>query len=137
MRSKDYPYGLPNLSDKDQAKVALGNLLLERTIVVVKRCIDLDIYVSVENPRLSRLWWCPNMLDAIAHNGVKVCLDFCAYGTMWKNLQYLLSGILMHLIVLVAFVMVNMLTVRMFVVTRVSHTVFCRDLPRGALGGLR
>ena len=66
MRTRDYVAGLPNLSAKDHDKVKVGNLLLQRTLQVVRLCERLGIPVSVENPRSSWLWRMPAMRRALA-----------------------------------------------------------------------
>jgi hypothetical protein len=84
LRSKQYPMGLSGLSDIDANKVHVGNALVKFTCRVIALCCACRIPVTVENPRRSRLWWCPCMLRQLRF-GHKINLDFCAYGADWQK----------------------------------------------------
>ena len=73
MRSKLHPMGLPELRPADAEKVKLGNKLLRLSVRIVNLCCLHGIPVSLENPRRSRLWWTPCMLQRLRRGGHKVC----------------------------------------------------------------
>ena len=85
IRSKLHPMGLPELRPGDAEKVKLGNKLLRLSVRVINLCCLHNIPVSLENPRRSRLWWTPCMLQRLRRGGHKVCLDFCRFGTPWQK----------------------------------------------------
>jgi len=85
MRSKAHPLGLPGLSEQDAQKVLRGNKLLAITQQIVRRCRRQGTPVSVENPRRSRLWWTPGMLDEIARGGAKAIVDYCQFALPWQK----------------------------------------------------
>ena len=59
LRSKEEPWGLPNLSDDNMALVFLGNLFLLRTIEAAKVIFAMGGNFSIENPLYSLLWQVP------------------------------------------------------------------------------
>jgi hypothetical protein len=75
---------LSGLSDVDACKVRVGNDLVEITCRIIDMCRACNIPVTVENPRRSRLWWCPCVLRQLRF-GHKVNMDLCAYEVEWKK----------------------------------------------------
>lgn len=78
--------GLPNLSEKDNSKVAIGNSLMKFSAQVFRLCVLLHIPVALENPHTSRLWLTPQLRHLMTH---KYCewgyTDFCQDGTSWRK----------------------------------------------------
>lgn len=78
--------GLPNLSEKDNIKVAIGNSLMKFSAYIFRLCVQLHIPVALENPHTSRLWLTPQLRHLLNH---KYCnwgfTDFCQDGTMWRK----------------------------------------------------
>ena len=59
--------GLPNLSEKDNLKVAIGNSLMKFSAQVFRLCVLLHIPVALENPHTSRLWLTPQLRHLMTH----------------------------------------------------------------------
>ena len=85
LRSKLHPMGLPDLAPVDAEKVRIGNRLLRFSLKVVDACRARRIPVALENPRRSRLWWTPCMLQHLRRGATKVIVDFCQFGTPWQK----------------------------------------------------
>ena len=78
---REYLWGLPGLSLKDQSKVYEGNRLWRITYDLICTAASLTIPVVLENPLSSRVWLTPQV-QRLAHrfpvtNGVA---HFCQYG---------------------------------------------------------
>ena len=58
-RSAEYIWGLPDLTDSQQSIVDLGNVLVRPTIDIAWAVREAGCYFSIENPKLSWLWWFP------------------------------------------------------------------------------
>ena len=58
--------------------------MLHVTAAVIRLCKKHHIIVSLENPRSSRLWITPVMLQLL-RTASKWKVDFCQYGTEWKK----------------------------------------------------
>ena len=52
-------WGLPGLSDRDQARVDLGNRMVRWLVRIIKSCIKHRVPITVENPLTSRIWLAP------------------------------------------------------------------------------
>ncbi len=78
--------GLPHLSEKDQQKVAVGNILMKFSARILRLCVELHIPVAFENPHTSRLWLTPQLRHLMSH---KYCewgyTDFCQDRTPWRK----------------------------------------------------
>lgn len=78
--------GLPNLSEKDNIKVTIGNSLMKFSAYIFRLCVQLHIPVALENPHTSRLWLTPQLRHLLNH---KYCkwgyTDFCQDGTAWRK----------------------------------------------------
>eukprot|EP00972_Heterocapsa_arctica_P023541 3468919-Heterocapsa_arctica.AAC.1 len=59
LRSRDCPMGLPNLSEKDQERVRVGNLLLKVSCGFMRLGRRMMIPCTLENPHTSRAWITP------------------------------------------------------------------------------
>ena len=76
--------GLAGLPPVDAEKVRLGNALLNRTLALIRLATQLNIPISVENPRSSLLWKTPGMARALRSAHI-VNTVFCAFGTPWQK----------------------------------------------------
>ena len=86
IRSPTHPYGIPDVSAKDQLKLDLGNAMLKQTIHTIRSCIAARIPCFVENPNTSFLWQAPSMarLMSLACSSSFV-FDMCAFGAAWRK----------------------------------------------------
>ncbi len=78
IRDNNHLWGLPNLSDKDQSKINVGNALLKFSAAVFRLCLSLNIPVVLENPLTSMLWQTPPVQHLLSHKHVfHEHTDFC------------------------------------------------------------
>ena len=84
--------GLPNLSDRDKARISLGNRSLAFSCRIISACIALGTPVAMENPGNSMLWMVPRLRKlAQHHSAVRCCFDFCQYGAPWRKRTVVLA----------------------------------------------
>ena len=82
LRSDDYPDGLPNLSEKEQARVDSTNASYKATAELLSLLLGWNISVSIENPANSLFWktsWIQKLLQRF-HDGHDTFLDHCMHG---------------------------------------------------------
>lgn len=84
LRSSRHPWGLPDLSRVDRANVRDGNLLLARSVALIRQAVQLGCLVSLENPQSSALWRMPSLRPLLSSADL-VNFDQCQYGTPWKK----------------------------------------------------
>ena len=78
IRDSNHLWGLPNLSEKDQSKIEVGNALLKFSAAVFRLCVSLKIPVVLENPLTSMLWKTPPVQHLLSHKHVfHEYTDFC------------------------------------------------------------
>jgi hypothetical protein len=93
IRTKDSPWGLPNLSEKDQAKVDEGNATLRASLKIIMAFQDLELPWILENPNSSRLWHCDGVKAVAAlDSSEKVVTDYCQFGKPWRKRTRFLCG---------------------------------------------
>ena len=86
LRSNTCVLGLPNLSDKDQLKVTLGNLLMKFSFAVVALCDRMMVPCTMENPSRSRIWLTANYLHIEGLKSFsKVVTHYCRFGSPWRK----------------------------------------------------
>ena len=96
-RNIEFPWGVPNPSDKDAEKIRVGNELARFSIKVFKTARRLGLPAITENPFSSKLWRCPPYAEEI-DRGLKhqdvvfLHTDFCQWGTRWKKPTGLLTA---------------------------------------------
>ena len=90
LRSAEFPMGLPDLSEADQAKVDAGNMLLRFTVSCYRHLFNRGIACTIENPQSSRVWKTALMLN-LSRLGVVLTFTFCAFGTRWKKATSVLA----------------------------------------------
>ena len=76
--------GLPNLPPGDQAKVEMGNRLLNIGLGLIKLCRRIGLIITAENPHSSRIWHAPGMVRQLRW-GKRIRVDFCRFGTSWRK----------------------------------------------------
>ena len=93
LRSRELPWGLPGLSEKDVERIRVGNLLARFTIRYALLCLEHLVPFMIENPMTSRLWVLPRMLKLLQKPGAHVVdVDFCQFGTRWRKSTKLVFG---------------------------------------------
>ena len=79
LRSAERPRGLPDLAERDQARVVKANTLIDRAAQLLRLLEKLGIPACEENPWLSFLWWFRSRV-ALARRWPTPTVDFCAGG---------------------------------------------------------
>lgn len=93
IRSKEFPYGLANLSDKDAEKVRVGNLCFKSAFRIIRVLNKYNVPWILENPHSSKCWYLPEFRKLMSLSSVHVRVtDFCCYGTKWRKRTRLLIG---------------------------------------------
>jgi len=83
-------WGLPDLSDRDQAKVDLGNRLLRVTAAIAKEAIRLRIPFALENQKYSRAWL-TEPLQYLMRKGAEFYeTHYCQFNEPWRKATRLL-----------------------------------------------
>ena len=81
-----YLFGLPNLSDSDQARVRAGNAMYRHAMQVIRESLHTGGRGYLENPRGSRLFRTPGIQRLIRlKQAFLVRCDFCQYGTVYRK----------------------------------------------------
>ena len=93
VRTRDYPWGLPNLPDHELQKVIVGNKCIKCALLIIKWLDSKKLPWVIENPHSSKIWFLPPLqrLQKARHTEV-VVTDFCCYGTRWRKRTRLLCG---------------------------------------------
>jgi len=85
--------GLSGLSQADQEKVAIGNILMLFSASLIRECGQAQIPCSLENPARSRLWICSAMRRLSRTRGFSIITtEFCQWGVPWKKSTSFLSS---------------------------------------------
>ena len=94
LRDKNYLLGLPDLNDRDQHRVDMGNNLMKFSASVFSLCRNLGVAVALENPHTSMIWQAEPMKQLAAHPRVhSEYSDFCMEGVAWrKRTRFLFFG---------------------------------------------
>jgi hypothetical protein len=85
LRSRQFLYGLPNLSARQQQQVLEANRLARHTLLVVKSCALKGIITTIENPQSSMLWELPDWKQELLASYADIDLDQCQFGAAWKK----------------------------------------------------
>lgn len=93
LRSRDRPWGLPNLPDADALRVAEGNACLRAALRAARTADKHRVPWILENPASSRMWDIME-LCRIAEGGHvrEVTADFCRFSTLWRKSTPFLLG---------------------------------------------
>eukprot|EP00438_Fugacium_kawagutii_P028398 Skav205711 [mRNA] locus=scaffold608:39645:43142:- [translate_table: standard] len=86
VRSAEWPFGKPHISQNMAVKVAIGNQHAAFMLRVLQLCDELGIPYWCENPDGSFLWLLPGWMKA----GIGTCsssyrFDQCIYSTPWRK----------------------------------------------------
>jgi len=93
LRSREFLWGLPNLSPADQKKVSIGNRLLMFSMRLLQLCEHVGIPYILENPESSLAWSMPPMQSFLRRFAPFVVgLDYCQFGEPWKKPTQLISN---------------------------------------------
>ena len=93
VRSPEFPWGLPGLSEKHQCKVDVGNNCLRAVLQLIGACIKLDIPWILEQPLTSRMWLTPELINIASRSSVHVVrCDQCQYGAPWRKSTLFMCG---------------------------------------------
>lgn len=93
IRDRYHPWGLPNISPKDQEKVRIGNQCLRSSLRIIRWLDRLGVPWILENPHSSKMWFIPELVELqhAAHTQV-IVTDFCQFNTRWRKRTRLLCG---------------------------------------------
>ena len=80
LRSNDFPHGLPNLPEKDQARVIIANDLFAYSCTLFERASRRGILTTMENPSTS-YFWLTDWFERLKRSTTLVFTDFqvCMY----------------------------------------------------------
>ena len=88
IRSREFPYGKPDLPPPMRAKCRAGNLLANWSASIFRLCATLDRAVWVENPDASWMWRLRSW-QRIRQNQSGLYgdfrVDYCRFGTRWRK----------------------------------------------------
>ena len=86
LRSNDFLEGLPDLSEKDWAKVLAGTTFLKMSVELAYAVHAAGGFFTLENPASSMLWLTEDVKQLEAYTGaVQVYMDMCQYGSPHKQ----------------------------------------------------
>ena len=86
LRNTVHIMGLPGLSERDQARVWLGNRTMRQTAKCIGHAVRLGIPTMLENPHSSRLFQAPEIKKlGRLPSCHKWCLDQCQFGAPWRK----------------------------------------------------
>ena len=88
-RSDRFPDGLPSLQGSLRARVDAANRLYSFCGYIFKRCIDLGILVSVENPGRSFMWQTSFWKQHVEFDAYHTLFHHCCYGSQRRKLTRL------------------------------------------------
>ena len=86
LRDDTHIFGLSNLAAADAAKVLVANRLLSNVLRLLKAANESGVPFSLENPRSSRLWLVPELLNLAREAEAEWAhVDYCQYQTPWNK----------------------------------------------------
>lgn len=93
IRSREHPWGLPNLPPHEQKKIDVGNHCFLSTFKIIDWLDEAGVPWVLENPHGSKCWHLPQLqvLSQSLHTQI-VVVDFCQYQTSWRKRTRLLCG---------------------------------------------
>ena len=93
IRTKDFPWGLPGLSDKDKEKVDVGNKCMCSAFILIRELDSQKLPWLFEHPHSSKAWYLPELQRLQGSSHVQtVVTDFCQWGAKWRKRTRFLSG---------------------------------------------
>ena len=86
LRDASFPWGLPRLSARAEARVQEGNRTAFAALYYFRLCMRLSIPVCLEHPFRSWLWSCPEVQALLVRKGVEsVIVDQCQFGSSFRK----------------------------------------------------
>ena len=86
IRDRFFPWGKPGVSDKDAAKLKVGNACLRASLKLIRCALKGKVPFIMENPWSSKIWLVPEVQELLKLPQVHfVRADFCCFGTPWKK----------------------------------------------------
>ena len=86
-RNKEFPYGLPDVSERMKVKILDGNLMAIWMFSFLEYCLRHGLRVWMENPASSFMFRLPEWL-ALQSRWPQLrpwTVDYCRYGTAWRK----------------------------------------------------
>ena len=99
VRSKEYPYGKPNLTANMEKKVAQGNSSARWLLSLVVLSLRIGLWFWIENPDLSWFFRLPDwvrLLNSYSQSIGFWRLDFCRFGKKWRKRTKILTNSLLR-----------------------------------------
>ena len=84
LRSRRFPWGLPDLTSAQSSKVHAANALVKFVVRLIRMCRRIGKCISVENPASSKLWSNP-LLERELYRSKRTTLDYCAFHKPWRK----------------------------------------------------
>ena len=79
-------FGLPDLNPEQRGQVTSANRIINFCVALCRLANSLSISWYIENPRTSKLWLLPCIVDLqTPRTTYFLGVDFCQYGTPWKK----------------------------------------------------
>ena len=92
LRTGLFPYGVPNLSPLDRAKVDYRNKLALQSIKLINCARRHQVLAALENPGASRLFRFPPFARLLkSKDACSLMFDMCSFGTRWRKRTRIVS----------------------------------------------
>jgi hypothetical protein len=93
LRSRDEPWGLKGLDEKQSIKISQANKVIRSVITIVKSLNKHHVPWIIENPWQRLLWWVPFFIGMLTTSYVhRIVCDFCRFGKPWRKRTVFISG---------------------------------------------
>ena len=79
LRSQEFLFGLPGLSDVDQLKVTKANSIYSNVADIIDEAISLGVLVQIENPKNSWLWQMPRYASLLERGFFDTVFQHCRW----------------------------------------------------------
>ena len=93
LRSREFPWGLPNISHSQRELLEPGNRTARACITIMKRLVFSSIPFILEQPVGSTLRFLPQIIALVASHPLlfhEIVLDQCAFGAPYQKKTWLL-----------------------------------------------
>ena len=98
VRSREHPYGKPNLTANMEKKVHLGNSSAKWLLSLVVLSLKIGLWFWIENPDLSWFFRLPEWIRLLETFSPRIGfwrLDFCRFGKKWRKRTKVLTNTLL------------------------------------------
>ena len=93
IRDAEFPWGRPDVSEKDAEKLRVGNACMRAALKLIRFFHKHRIPWIMEHPASSKAWRLPEVKAILVMTNVQfTTCDFCAYGTPWRKRTSFMSG---------------------------------------------